>query len=32
MEKLNLFRRQFPCNKSVQENGKESNSANVVIF
>ena len=32
MEKLNPVRRQFPCNKSAQENEKQNNYTSVVIF
>ena len=32
MEKLNPIRRQFPCNKSAQENEKQNNYLSVVIF
>ena len=32
MEKLNPIRRQFPCNKSAQENEKQNSYLSVVIF
>ena len=32
MEKLNPVRRQFPCNKSAQENQKQNTYASAVIF
>ena len=32
MEKLNLVRRQFPCNKSARENEKYNIYTSVIIF